>query len=150
LKRNQFIKSGLAAPLLLAMPESSAAIEEFVRAGHNDHSRVRSMLESDPSLINASYDWGNHDFETALDGASHVGNYEIAGYLIEKGANPTIFSLVVMGQDELVMNWLESFPDVLYARGPHGLNLLHHARISKRTDLEKYLIESGLTETKFD
>ena len=40
------------------------------------------MLNDYPNLIYSRYDWGNGDFEGAIEGAGQVGNKEIADYLI--------------------------------------------------------------------
>jgi len=64
-------------------------VKEFVIAGHGNFDKVKSMLTELPTLLYATWDWGNGDFETALEGAGHVGNKEIANYLIGLGREPT-------------------------------------------------------------
>ena len=44
----------------------SSLVEEFVRVAHSDLQRTRELLEQEPGLVNASWDWGGGDFETAL------------------------------------------------------------------------------------
>src|SRR5688572_22084759 len=66
-------------------PLGSDLVKEFVIAGHGNLEKTKLLLEAAPSLLNASYDWGNGDFEEAIEGAGHVGNREIALYLISKG-----------------------------------------------------------------
>ncbi len=61
-------------------------VKEFVRVGHNNLPEVQRMLKEHPGLLNASWDVGGGDFETALEGAGHVGDREIAEYLIGQGA----------------------------------------------------------------
>src|ERR1700692_13212 len=61
-------------------------VKEFVIAGHGNFDKVKIMLTELPTLLYATWDWGNGDFETALEGAGHVGNKEIAHYLIDRGA----------------------------------------------------------------
>lgn len=61
-------------------------VKEFVRVGHNNLPEVQRMLKEQPGLLNASWDVGGGDFETALEGAGHVGDREIAEYLIGEGA----------------------------------------------------------------
>jgi hypothetical protein len=50
------------------------------------------MLAELPTLLYATWDWGNGDFETALEGAGHVGNKEIANYLIGLEQNQFVFN----------------------------------------------------------
>ncbi|MEJ2005661.1 MAG: hypothetical protein P8X57_12000 [Cyclobacteriaceae bacterium] len=149
MKRNRFIKLGIALPAMMTMPGKQSLVEEFVRAAHNDLARVDEMLKDDPSIINVSYNWGSNDYETAIDGASHVGNRQIAEYLIKKGARPTILTMAMMGNEDHVKNWITSYPDSLFTRGPHGFTLLHHARVGEQPALEAWLQESGLNISKF-
>lgn len=130
----------------------ASLVEEFVRQAHKDLDRVKEMLGEHPTLVNASHDWGNGDFEQGLDGACHVGNKEIVNYLLDKGAPPTIFSMALFGQANLLKAWLEWSPESLYAKGPHGFSLLHHANLGGEDALElkAMLLSKGLKETKFN
>ncbi len=102
-------------------------VNEFVRAGHNDLEAVQQMLEETPTLLNATWDWGSGDFETALGGASHMGNRDIANYLIAQGARTDIFTCAMMGKVELVRGMIDQFPALLTSKGPHGISLYTHA-----------------------
>jgi hypothetical protein len=102
-------------------------VKEFVIAGHGNLERTKALLESTPSLLNASYDWGNGDFEEGIEGAGHVGNRDIALYLISKGARFTIFVAAMLGKIEIVKPAIEAYPEILKSKGPHGLDLIHHA-----------------------
>jgi len=108
-------------------PLKPELVKEFVIAGHGDLDMVKSMLEKEPSLLNASWDWGGGDFEEAIEGAGHVGNRDIALYLISKGARMNIFTAAMLGKYHIVQQMIDSFPELLNAEGPHGLDLLHHA-----------------------
>jgi len=165
MKRIQFIKSGIASlagvsfttPYAQANPKRDRhnleidVIKAFVAAGHNDLSKVKEMLAEEPNLIYASYDWGNGDFEEAIEGAGHVGDKEIANYLIEQGARPNLFVLTMLGQSHLVLPILETYPALIHAKGPHGFTLLHHAKVGGEVakDIRDYLLEKGLEETKY-
>ncbi len=124
-------------------------VKEFVTAGHTDSAKTKQMLEDMPGLLYATWDWGGGDFETALEGAGHMGNKEIAGYLINKGARTNLYVLTMLGKTELVKGYLEMFPEYLMARGPHGLTLLHHAQKGgdDAKELLDYLQRKGLKET---
>ncbi len=100
--------------------------------------------------VYATWDWGNGDFETALEGAGHVGNKEIANYLIGLGARTNLFVLTMLGKTGIVKNFLDSFPQYLNTRGPHGFIFLHHAQKGEddAKELLDYFQSKGLKETK--
>lgn len=108
-------------------PLKADLVKEFVSAGHGNLERTKELLDFTPSLLNASYDWGNGDFEEAIEGAGHVGNRDIAIYLISKGARFTIFVAAMLGKIEIVKPAIEAYPEILKSKGPHGLDLIHHA-----------------------
>lgn len=125
-------------------------VKEFVIAGHGDIIKVKLMLQEIPTLLYATWDWGGGDFETALEGAGHVGNKEIANYLISAGARTNLFVLTMLGKIEIVKSYLDAFPEYLNARGPHGFTFLHHAQKGGEDskDLLAYFESKGLKETK--
>lgn len=165
MKRKDFIKFGIAGiagfqtiPLWgntrsnqLEEKVELELIKKFVIAGHNNLSRVKELLEETPNLIYSRHDWGYGDFEEAIEGAGHVGNKEIAHFLIDKGARVNLFVLTMLGKTKIVRATLEEFPGLLYAKGPHGFSLLHHAKVGGQDSEEiyDYLKSKGLTETKF-
>lgn len=166
MKRKTFIQTGIGGLVGLSLPLSvrsstpnnnpdpidNATIEEFVLAGHGDLPKVKEMLADIPNLIYCRYDWGGGDFEEAIEGAGHVGNKEIANYLIEKGARVNLFVLTMLGKTKLVKPVLEVYSYLVFAKGPHGFSLLHHAQKGGEdaAELYEYLSEKGLSETKFD
>ena len=113
---------------------------------------VKELYEQEPNLIYARYDWGDGDYEEAIEGAGHVGNKEIAEYLIEQGARVNLFTLTMLGKDNIVIPTLEEFPALLYAKGAHGFSLLHHAKVggSDASLIYDYLMDKGLDQTKFE
>lgn len=125
-------------------------VQDFVGAGHNNLEKVKQLYAEHPTLIYATHDLGGGDFETALEGAGHVGNKEIANFLIEKGARTNMFVLTMLGKTAIVKPYLEAFPSYVFARGPHGLTLLHHAQRGGEDakELLEYLKSKGLKETK--
>jgi len=102
-----------------------------------------------PNLIYSKFDWGNGDFEAAIEGAGHVGNQEIASYLIDEGSRVTLFVLTMLGKTDLVKPILDAYPKLVFAYGPHGFTLLHHAKMGgvAAQPLYNYLQEKGLKET---
>ncbi len=125
-------------------------VKEFVIAGHRDLTKVKSMLQELPGLLYATWDWGGGDFETALEGAGHVGDKEIANFLITTGARANLFVLTMLGKTQIVKAYLDIFPEYIKARGPHGLTFLHHAQRGGEDSKEllEYFQSKGLTETK--
>ncbi|EZH75688.1 hypothetical protein ATO12_02545 [Aquimarina atlantica] len=121
-------------------------IKDFIIAGHSKLELVKEMLNEHPNLIYTSYDWGNGDYEQAIEGAAHLGNKEIVTYFISKGARPNLFTLAMLGQTNLVKATIETYPELLFAKGAHGLSLLHHAQVGESKELEDYLIQKGLTK----
>ena len=109
-------------------PLEKELVKEFVIKGHGDLNRVKELLEKEPGLLNASWDWGGGDFETALEGAGHVGNKEIANFLLQMGARMNIFCAAMLGRLDIVKGYLALYPELKFSKGPHGLQLLHHAK----------------------
>jgi hypothetical protein len=100
----------------------------MVGASHGRVDRVKELVEARPKMALAEWDWGFGDWESALGAASHVGNREIAEYLISKGARPTLFSATMLGQLDVVKAFVAASPGVQQIHGPHGITLLSHAK----------------------
>jgi hypothetical protein len=122
-------------------------VKDFVVAGHKNLELVKEMLQKHPNLIYSRYDWGNGDFEEAIEGAGHLGNKEIANHLISEGARVNLFVLTMLGKTNLVKPTLEAYPELVFAKGAHGFTLLHHAKMGEAKELYDYLIDKGLKET---
>jgi hypothetical protein len=88
---------------------------------------VRQLLEQEPAIVNAAWDWGGGDWETALGAAAHVGRRDLAEYLLEHGARMDVFAAAMLGETEIVRAMLDAQPELREARGPHGIPLLAHA-----------------------
>ena len=130
-------------------PIDKAVVNEFVKVSHNDFDRAKEILNEYPHIINASWDWGDGDFETAIGAAGHMGHRDYALYLIEQGARADIFVLTMLGQTEIVKATLSQYPNLLNSLGPHGFTLLHHAKQGGENSAELYdfLQTKGLKET---
>jgi hypothetical protein len=131
-------------------PLPAEKVKEFVLAGHGNFEKVKTMLLEFPSILYATWDWKDGDFETAIEGAGHVGNKEIANYLIAAGARTNMFVLTMLGKTQIVKPFLETYPAYINARGPHGLTLLHHAQKGGEDakELLDFIESKGLKETK--
>lgn len=102
-------------------------VQEFVGNAHGNFARVKELLDQEPNLVNATWDWGGGDFETALGAASHMGNRQIANYLLEHGARLDIFAAAMLGKLGVVKAALEAYPEIVNTPGPHGIPLVTHA-----------------------
>ena len=103
-------------------------VQEFVRAAHVDLDKTRSMLDQRPGLLHAVWDWGGGDFEAAIGGAGHMGRRDIAQLLIDRGARFDLFVAAMMGKLDIVRAALAAFPNSRHSKGPHGIDLMTHAR----------------------
>ena len=140
--KNHFTRRILlgSAPLLSALAQQTAApvrekppaldgalVKDFVIAGHGKFEKTKSMLADNPKLLNATWDWGGGDFETALGGASHMGNREIATFLVEQGARMDLFTAAMLGRLDIIQAAVSAFPNIHKSLGPHGIPMLAHA-----------------------
>ena len=164
MNRKNFILTTLGAGSILVAPSflsgqqtqpkgdplPAEKVKDFVGAGHNNLDKVKQLLLEFPTLIYCMWDWGGGDFETALEGAGHVGNKDIANHLIGVGARTNLFVLTMLGKTQIVKAYLESYPQYLQARGPHGYTLLHHAQRGgdDAKELLEYLQSKGLKESR--
>jgi hypothetical protein len=103
-------------------------VEAFVTSAHGDIDHVRALLEEEPRLVNAAWDWGGGDWETGLGAAAHMGRRQIALLLLEHGARIDLFAAAMLGYFDIVSTVLADFPAMRVAFGPHGIPLVEHAR----------------------
>jgi len=106
-----------------------AKVQAFVASAHGDLGDVRSLLQEEPALVNAAWDWGGGDWETGLGAAAHMGRRQIALYLLEHGARLDLFAAAMLGYFDVVTAILSDFPEMREALGPHGIPLVEHARV---------------------
>ena len=106
----------------------SDQVQRFVQVAHGDLDATRSMLDAEPRLIRATWDWGAGDFETALGGAAHMGRRDIATFLLERGATLDLFAAAMLGELAIVRAALETRPELARVPGPHRIPLVAHAK----------------------
>jgi hypothetical protein len=109
-------------------PLAAELVKEFVVAAHGDLAKTQALLAEQPHLVNATWDWGGGDFETALGGASHMGRRDIAQFLLGQGARPDVFALAMLGHLEAVQAIVAARPETPKCPGPHGIPLIAHAQ----------------------
>lgn len=122
-----FAQQGSALPPRPS-PLPSEQVQRFVQVAHGDLDATRHMLDADPRLLRATWDWGGGDFETALGGAAHMGRRDIADFLIGRGAPLDLFAAAMLGELAIVRAALETRPSLARVPGPHGIPLLAHAK----------------------
>lgn len=164
LNRQQFIHRSLLGGITLPFaiqaqtqqdtpaPLPVEVVKEFVSVSHGKFDRVKELLENEPQLLHVSHDWGGGDFESGIEAAGHMGNKEIAAYLIGKGARYNIYLACMLGHLDVVKSVLTFSPGLLDSKGPHGFTMLHHAIKGGDASLPvvEYLKSLGATETKVD
>lgn len=137
------LAASTAPPTPSTQPKALAMelVEAFVRAAHIDLEQTRKLLKREPALLNATWDWGGGDFETAIGGAGHMGRGDIALYLLENGARMDLFVATMLGELEIVKATLTAFPELMHSKGPHGIPLMIHAEKGGKQAAEvlKYL-----------
>src|SRR6478672_2702958 len=100
---------------------AAGLVQEFISVAHADLKRVTELLEQEPTLIHATWDWGGGDFETALGAAAHMGRADIARFLLGHGARIDLFAAAMLGDLAVVQATLAIYPDALHVPGPHGI-----------------------------
>jgi hypothetical protein len=125
--------------------QDPAKVRETVGASHGKLDRVKELVGAQPALARATWDWGFGDWETALGAASHVGNREIAEFLVLNGARPDLFFHAMMGHLDAVKAAVAAQPGIQRIHGPHGITLLSHAKAGgdEAAEVLKYLESLG-------
>ncbi len=103
-------------------------VKEFVGAAHKDVEKAKSLLQETPDLLNAVNNLGGWDWEDAIGAAGHVGIPELALYLLDKGARPTICVAAMLGKTDVVRAYIIAYPRMKDAVGPHKISLVRHAK----------------------
>lgn len=133
-------------------PLAPELVKEFVGVSHSKIDRVKEMLENEHLLLHSSYDWGGGDFESPIEAAGHVGNKEIALYLLSKGARYNIYLACMLGHLETVKNVVAFNPQLIHSKGPHGFTMLHHAQKGgeEAAPVVEFLQSQGASVTRID
>ena len=124
-------------------PLDKDMVKEFVSVAHGDMEKTKRMLEAQPALVNATWDWGGGDWETGLGGASHVGSAAVAEYLLSMGARMDVFCAAMLGRIDIVKAFLAADPKVVDLPGPHRIPLIRHAIAGKQDAVVELLKAHG-------
>jgi uncharacterized protein len=123
---------------------SEELIREFVIAAHSNFAEVKILLAAHPDLLTVSYDWGAQGGrEDALEAAGHVGNREIAEYLLDQGLPLTVFAAAMLGREKDARRFLTETPVLATTPGVHGIPLMWHAALSGDPKLTALVREFG-------
>lgn len=115
-------------------------IREFVLPSHGNFEKVKQMLAADPRLLNTNFEaWD----ETPLGAASHVGNVEIAEFLLSQGAPMTICTAAMLGDKVTVEKFIDDDPSLVNAKGAHGITLMFHVALSGNLEIADLLVKRG-------
>lgn len=122
-----------------AGPLPQELIDEFVGASHGDLDRVKELLTEHPALLHGRARWQ----ETPLGAAAHVGQEEVAGFLLARGSPLDVCTAAMLGQRDDVAAFLASDPAQANASGAHGLSVLYHASVRGRREIAEMLVARG-------
>lgn len=123
-------------------------VKQFVGAAHKSPEKVKALLQETPDLLNAVNNLGGWDWEDAIGAAGHVGIPELATWLLNKGARPTICVAAMLGKIDVVKAYVTAFPHMKDAVGPHKISLVRHAKAGGENAKEvlEYLQSIGAKE----
>jgi ankyrin repeat protein len=114
-------------------------VKEFVGKSHGNLKRIKELVAEVPNIVNASWDWGNGDWETGLGAASHMGRSDIADFLLENKARKDVFCAAMKGETHIIAASLAVDPAVAVLPGPHRITLLFHAGLGGNVEIAKML-----------
>jgi ankyrin repeat protein len=124
-------------------PISAEIVQAMVLECHRNLEAVQKLVAQTPALVNACWDWGGGDFETAIGAAAHTGQREIAEFLLANGARLDLFVAAMLGKLGILQAAVTDNPDIIHVRGAHGIPLLNHAMIGGQEEIVKWLKEQG-------
>lgn len=107
-------------------------VRGVVGAAHRDIDRVRALLDAQPSLVNATWDWGSGDFETPLGAAGHTGQVEIAELVLSRGGRIELHAAAMLGWLDVVKAAVAARPGAENILGPHAIPMHSHARAGEK------------------
>lgn len=123
----------------MTQPLPQEMIDEFVVAAHHDLPFVRERLAERPDLINENATW----IETPIQAAAHVGNREIAEYLLEQGAPLDICTASMLGLGDEVRALLQDDPGLYEAEGAHRIPVMFFPTLYGYVPIAQMLYDAG-------
>jgi ankyrin repeat protein len=124
--------------MALTHAQAEALVREADLNGpaHGDFDRVKELIESHPSLVEAlnALDPSQMD-ETPQGAAAHCGRREILEYLLAQGVRLDIFMACALGMTDRVSQFLQADPTLARARGAHQIPILCHVSDRRTAEL---------------
>lgn len=114
-------------------------IDQFVGNAHGNLAVVKELLEKYPSIISANASWT----ETAVQAATQTGQVEIVNYLVDHGADYDICTAAMLGNLDCLEDFLKEDPNLVNARGAHGIPLMYFPVIHDKLAVAEYLLQHG-------
>jgi ankyrin repeat protein len=114
-------------------------IDQFVGNAHGNLTVVKELLAQYPTMINDNASWT----ETAVQAAAQTGQVDIVNYLIDHGAEYDICTAAMLGHLDCMDDFLKEDPNLVNARGAHGIPLLYFPMIHARVEVAEYLLLHG-------
>lgn len=114
-------------------------IDQFVGACHGNFGIVQEQLAAQPELLNTRSSIN----ESPLGAAAHVGNREIAEYLVGQGADVDLPAAAMLGDLETMKSLLDDDAEVAQGTGAHGIPVLFHAVAGGSVAAVELLVERG-------
>lgn len=121
-------------------------VKEFVTAAHFDPPKVKAMLEQQPDLLRAQYDWGAGDLEEGIEAAGHMGNRAIAEFFLSRSVPLNICVAAMLGRVGDVSLFLKRDSGLANAKGAHGIPVMFHAAMSGSAAVADLLHAHGCNE----
>jgi len=118
-------------------------VGQFVGACHRDLDTVKSLLDKEPGLVNASFNRGGRDWESGMEAAAHTGSLDIADLLIARKARKCIFWAAMAGEEAVVRAFVLADPNTVNTGGAHNISLMAHAAICGKISLTQFLKDNG-------
>jgi ankyrin repeat protein len=125
--------------MVISATPTQETIDQFVGNAHGNLAVVKELLQKYPSLVSADASWT----ETAVQAAAQTGQVEIVNYLIDHGADYDICTAAMLGNLDCMDDFLKEDPNLINARGAHGIPLLYFPVIHARTEVAEYLFQHG-------
>ncbi len=114
-------------------------IDQFVGNAHGNLAVVKELLEKYPAMVSSDASWT----ETAIQAAAQMGQVEIVNYLIDHGADYDICTAAMLGNLDCMDDFLKLDPNLINARGAHGIPLLYFPVIRARVEVAEFLFQHG-------
>lgn len=139
--RSQYHSSPISDPDTVFPHIEPEVAESVVGAAHGNFEKLKELVDPRPELARANWEWQFGDWESAIGAASHMGRRDIAFYLMDKGARPTLFTFAMLGAYEVVKSMIDYYPGIQTTAGAHGISLLRHARTGSRMEDQMNTVE---------